>query len=206
MRSTWRRHKDFRFTNGRGATWPSWELLRDQVTLHWAGGIQHPQSCQVPHHSSFPSEPLSRPTLDSTSWQVVYHFRPWAHGSFLSHLWPCFTLWQSTNHTSPALAGPAQAVNISTLIPNGWSHQHLYPLSRTWQDWEPLFLARPDPYTVWRRGSGSTCLTPQGHPFTEFCPHWRVVTHSITSRWFTYTQVNLGTSYSAGRICPHADN
>lgn len=132
MRSTWRRHKDFRFTNGRGATWPSWELLKDQVTLHWEGGIQHPQSCQAPHHSSFPSEPLSRPTLDSTSWQVVYHFRPWAHGSFFSHLWPCFTLWQSTNHTSPALAGPTQAVNISTLIPDGWSHQHLYPLSRTW--------------------------------------------------------------------------
>lgn len=26
---------------------PSWELLTDQVTLHWAGGIQHSQSCQA---------------------------------------------------------------------------------------------------------------------------------------------------------------
>lgn len=33
--------EDFRFASGRETLWLSWELLRDQVTLHWAGGIQH---------------------------------------------------------------------------------------------------------------------------------------------------------------------
>lgn len=84
--------KDFRFAKGGGTTRPSWELLRVQVTLHWAGGIQPSLSCQAAHHSSLPSEPLSRPTLDTISWQVVYRFRLWAQGSFFSHLWSCLTL------------------------------------------------------------------------------------------------------------------